>query len=280
MNGNLNNGGLIMQAGESLFITDIKNYTGTYSVPITRPDAEPIHFNSLFWFMNEAGNFLYYSDQLKGNALCRLDIEQQKEELLLDKPCYQLLRHEDWIYYIHEEDHRLYCYTTNGKRNTKLIDEHVDSFLMHEGLLYYATPRGIFSCTETGGAQEGINGTVTTGLIKVGDKLVYADNRNGYGLTLFDLKGNETTVIDNIDATGINTDGRYIYCANRLNNRSLYRIDPVLGNSIRICGESADYLHVLGNDIYLSSDRVWHRLSLLGGEAETITLTGRYSHEL
>lgn len=279
MNGNLLSGGLVMKAGESLLITDIKNYTGTYFVDLDHPHAAPTHYEGLFWFMNEAGNFLYYSDQLKGNALCKLDIEQQKEELLLDKPCYQLLRHEDCLYYIHEEDHRLYCYTTNSKRNTSLIDEHVDSFLLYEGLLYCATPRGIIRSTESGGQRESISGMVTTGLIMVGDILACADKKNRHCLTLLDLKTNDTTVMNGIDVASISTDGRYIYCTNRLNGNSIYRIDPVHGGSIRICGMSADYLHVLENDLYFCNGREWYRLSLFGGEAETITYTGRYSHE-
>lgn len=49
----------------NLFITDIKNYSGTYSLDRANDQAVPIHYEGLFWFMNEAGNFLYYSDQLK-----------------------------------------------------------------------------------------------------------------------------------------------------------------------------------------------------------------------
>lgn len=275
MNGNLQSGGLILKVGESLFITDIKNYSGTYSLERGKAQAEPIHYEGLFWFMNESGNFLYYSDQLKGNALCKLDIVKQHPEVLLDKPCYQAQRYEDWIYYIHEEDHYLYRCATNGKRDMRLIDEQVESFLLYEGQIYYATPRGIKRSTETGEAREQISELVASSMIRMGTKLCLADKKNRHRLTLIDLETHTTTAIDSIDALSISTDGRYIYCANRLNDGSIYRVDPVHGGSIRICGESADYLHVLENDLYFCSGREWYRISLFGGEAEPITFTGR-----
>lgn len=280
MNGNLQNGGLILKAGDSLFITDIKNYSGTYSLDRANDQAMPIHYEGLFWFMNEAGNFLYYSDQLKGNVLCKLDIVKQSSEILLDKPCYLLQRHEDWIYYIHEEDHRLYRCATNGKRDMQLIDEHVESFLLYEGQIYYATPSGIKRSRESGEDIERISELATSSLIGIGSKLCFPDPQNRHRLTLLDVESHTVTMVDNMDALSISTDGRYIYCANRLNEGSIYRVDPVHGGSIRICGENADFLHVLDNDLYFCSGREWHRLSLFGGEAETITYTGRYSHEL
>ncbi|MEK4104058.1 DUF5050 domain-containing protein [Paenibacillus sp. FSL R10-2791] len=275
MNGNLQSGGLILKADESLFITDIKNYSGTYSLDRANDQAVPIHYEGLFWFMNEAGNFLYYSDQLKGNVLCKLDIVKQHSEVLLDKPCYQLQRHEDWIYYIHEEDHRLYRCSTSGKRDMRLIDEHVESYLLYEGQIYYATPNGIKRSTESGEASEKISELVTSLLIRIGNKLCFSDAENGHRLTLLDLERHTVTMVDNIVALSISTDDKYIYCANRLNDNSIYRVDPLHGGSIRISGESADYLHVLDNDLYFCSGREWHRISLFGGEAETITFIGR-----
>lgn len=275
MNGNLQSGGLILKAGEALFITDIKNYSGTYYLDSENAQAEPIHYEGLFWFMNETGHFLYYSDQLKGNALCKLDITKQYTEVLLDKPCYQPLRYEDWIYYIHEEDRHLYRCATNGTRDSKLIGEQVDSFLLYEGQIYYATPNGIKRCSETGEAREQISECITSMVIRIGTKLCVADTKNRHRLTIFDIESHTTTTIDNMEALSISTDGRYLYCANRLNEGSIYRLDPLYGGSIRICGDSADYLHVVENNLYFCSGREWYVISLLGGEAEPITFTGR-----
>lgn len=275
MNGNLQNGGLIVKAGEAIFITDIKNYSGTYSLDRENAQAEPIHYEGLFWFMNEAGHSLYYSDQLKGDVLCKLDIVKQQVEVLLDKPCYQLRRYEDWIYYIHEEDHRLYRCATNGKHDMKLIDEYVESFLLYEGQIYYATSSGIKRSTKSGEDRERISELTTSSLVRIGNKLCFPDPKNRHRLMLLDVESQTVTIVDNMDVLSMSTDGRYIYCANRLNGNSIYRVDPVHGGSIRICGENADFLHVLDNDLYFCSGREWHRISLFGGEAETITFTGR-----
>jgi hypothetical protein len=70
---------------------------------------------------------------------------------------------------------------------------------------------------------------------------------------------------------GWSPDGRYLYCANRLNNRSIYMIDPENGDSIRICGESAEYLHVIEKELYFCINREWHKMSLSGGQYQKIT---------
>jgi hypothetical protein len=116
-------------------------------------------------------------------------------------------------------------------------------------------------------------------MVKIGNRLAYADRGRELALTLLDLGSGESSVVDGIAASSVNTDGRYLYCANRRNGSSLYRIDPRTGSSIRINGDSADYLHVLDGEIYFSHSREWYRLPLAGGEAEKLPLPGGVSHE-
>lgn len=75
---------------------------------------------------------------------------------------------------------------------------------------------------------------------------------------------------EDISPSSLNTDGRYIYCANRSNENSIYRIDPESGSKIRICGEAADYLHILEDRLYFCSLHEWYRMSLSGGQAAKV----------
>lgn len=279
MNGNLQNGGLIYQSGEQLLLTDIKNYTGTHIIHTGTVPSELPGTSSLMWFMSAEGNLLYYSDQKKGHFLQRMDLDSRKEELILEEPCYQPLLHGEWIYYIHENDQRLYRCSRNGTHNMNLMDEQVNSFLIADEHILYATPRGIKRSNLSGAGQEEISACITPALLQVDNKLAFTDKEKNHVLTLLDLQTRAVVTLDSIAAASLNTDGRYIYCANRLSSHGLYRVDPLHGSSIRICGDRVDYLHVLDHEIYFCNQREWHRLSLLGGEAEKIMFTGRYSYE-
>lgn len=270
MNANIQNGGLILLTDKKLYLSDVKSFSGTNEIPTNLANHHIAITKGVFWFMNKVGNDLYYSDQKRGHALCRMEIDSRNEELILDKPCYKLLYSDEWIYYINEDDQRLYRCRTDGKHEMKWIDEHVECFLIEDGLIYYASPQGIRMCNETGAEKETICDAVATSILRLGDKLAFADKSNSNQLTLFDLKTGLSAVYDRIEAVSMNTDGSYLYCANRLNGNSIYRMDPATGSSIRICGESADYLHVADDELYFCNKREWHRLSLSGGEASRI----------
>ncbi len=267
MDYNILNGGLVIKAGDKLFISDICNYSGTH---ILSGDKEKIE--GLFWFMNYDNGYLYYSDQLRGNALYRINIDSRKKELLLEEPCYGLLLRGEYLYYINEKDRMLYCCTAGGKAPRRLTAEQTESFIIENGNIFYCTPQGIKVCNETGTDAETVSDALTSTMVLAGDMLAFTDKRKQYALTLLDVKTGKMTVLDEIAASGINTDGRYLYCANRLNGSSIYRIDAQYRSSIRICGESADYLHVLDKELYFCSRREWHKISLTGGNAVKILL--------
>ncbi|GGH11029.1 DUF5050 domain-containing protein [Paenibacillus segetis] len=273
MIGNIQNGGLVLKTGEGLLLSDIKNYTGSYLLRADESDVTVRRTTGILWFMNHVDEYVYYSDQKRGHAIFRVQSDFRSEELLIDKPCYKLLINEDWMYYIHENDHKLYRSTTiKGNHETRLIDEHVDSFLMQDGLMIYATPQGIKTCKEDGTSREVIHNAVSSTLIRVGDKLAFADRRNNGAVSILDLKDGAVEVLDNMEASSMNTDGTYLYCANKCHASTIYRIDPQSGRSIRICGESADYVHVIEDQIYYCNNREWYKLALTGGETMRIDL--------
>ncbi|CAH1207674.1 hypothetical protein PAECIP111892_02962 [Paenibacillus auburnensis] len=279
MNGNLQNGGLIHRSGDSLLVTDIKGYSGTYL--IHNDTSFDIVTDSLMWFMNSSeGTGILYSDQRRGNRLFRSAPDVREGKLLLDKPCAQPLLHGDMVYYIDEQDGCLYCCAADGRFDRRLVEEKVNGFLLLEDeTVIFASGQGIRMTGADGRKAETLSPESAGRMVRVGGRLAYADRSSGLILKLLDLTSGKSTVVEGIAAASLNTDGHYLYCANRRNGSSLSRVDPQSGSSIRISGESADYLHVLDGEIYFSHHREWYRLPLAGGEATKLPLTGGMEHE-
>lgn len=261
MNYNLVSGGLILKAGDKLISSNVKKLTTEFGTST---------LDGMFWFVNFDGTSVFYSDQKRGNALYKFSIEGQTSELILDKPCYGLYLNKEWLYYINEHDQNIYRCLTNGKSETKIVNEQVGGFILDEENIFYTTTQGIKRCNETGSEKKTLSDAEASNLISIGSMLVFADKNNQHVLTFLNLNTNSTKVIDQIAPSSLNTDGRYLYCANRLNNKSVYRIDPETGSSIRICGESVEYLHVIENELYFCIDGEWHKMSLEGGQASRL----------
>ncbi|WP_410771622.1 DUF5050 domain-containing protein [Fontibacillus sp. BL9] len=268
MNGNIHSGGLALKKEGNLFLTDLRNYSGTFLQKEETGDMTLV--DGVFWFMNPSYDAVYYSDQAQGNRLCRWNMASQTSEMLLDRPVYGLIRSEDWLYYVSETDQKIYRCLLNGKNESRITDEPVEAFVVEGNLVYYATQQGIRSCSPTGSNRELVSESAAVHLIKMGHRLAFADKKNRYLLSVFDLHTGETQVYEDISPSSLNTDGRYLYCANRSNENSIYRIDPETGSKIRICGESADYLHILDDSIYFCSRLEWYRMSLSGGQAAKV----------
>lgn len=278
MDGNLQNGGLIHRNGDSLLVTDIKGYSGTYL--IHNDTSFDIFTDSLMWFMNTGDSGILYSDQRRGNRLFRSVPAARGDELVLDKPCGQPVLHGETVYYMDEQNGCLYCCTADGRHDRRLTEERVTGFLLLEDeTVIYTCAQGIRMTGADGRKAETLCTESAGRMVRVGGKLAYADRGRDLDLTLLDLSSGESTVVEGIAAASVNTDGRYLYCANRRNGSSLYRVDPRTGSSIRISGDSADYLHVLDGEIYFSHSREWYRLPLAGGEAVMLPLPGGMNHE-
>ncbi|MCI3920624.1 DUF5050 domain-containing protein [Paenibacillus sp. TRM 82003] len=263
MNYNVPNGGLAIRLDDRWLLGDMKTYR-------TRP-ASPS--GGMRWFMNADDDFLYYSDQRRGNALCRSDRESGREETLREQPCSHVFLDRDRLYYINEEDRRLYRCFPDGKEPSRVTEEAVDAFALEGGRLSYAAAKGgIYVCTDSGQERERISDASASCLVRVEDRIAYADRNNDFAVTFLDPVSNETVVIDGAASPVLNTDGRYVYCANRLHDRSVYRIDPRDGRSIRICGESVEYVHIFGDELLCCIAREWHRMPLTGGAYERMEM--------
>lgn len=273
MNPNIANGGLVLKANGKLLLSDIHNFNGTLVQDIG--SGETTVLESINWFMNFDGITLYYSDQKNGNTLWSHDLSRRNAELLLDEPVYSLVHSGEWLYYVNENDRKLYRCLTNGRSEKRLDDEQVLCFFVQGDNIFYATQQGIRTCSLDGRGKESIIDAVAIRMVMIGEQIAFVDKGNQYALTVLDLRTGRSSIFDDLLPVSLTTDGRYLYSSNRKNNRTIYRIDVEQGTSIRICGESADYLHIIDDQLYFYSKHDWFRMSLLGGQAMKVTTLSR-----
>ncbi|MCJ8011821.1 DUF5050 domain-containing protein [Paenibacillus sp. KQZ6P-2] len=282
MERNTANGGLVLKAGGKLYISESTGAFGTVITDLTVAAAgagggRTLQADGWFWFMNEDGRHLYYSDQRRGGALYRSGTDSHEPELLLDVPCMNLTLSGGGIYYIDENDGKLYRCGKDGCGTEPLTEERVLGYVIRsDETLYYATAQGIRACIPGSRYEERLTGTPAAGMISAGDRLVYADKERRYALTVLDIQsGAVGAVYDDLSPNSLNTDGRYLYCANRRNDSTIYRVDPEQGRIIRIFGESADHLHVIGDELFFRGQDGWFAMSLYGGQASKVAPNGR-----
>lgn len=268
MTSNIHNGGLAMKKDGYLYLADLHHYSGTYI--INEESGDSVMTDGVLWFMNENGQSLYYSDQARGNRLFKYDLVSSASIQLVDRPVYGLTLSGDWLYYVNETDRKIYRCLKDGSKESCVTDDPAESFLIDSERIYYTTQQGIRVCGLTGSNRELVSEVTAAHMIKMGSRLVFTDKRNHYSLSVLDLETGETSVHDDITPTSLNSDGRYLYCANRSNDSTIYRLDLESGSKIRICGERADYIHILGNEIYFCSRLEWYRMSLSGGQASKV----------
>ncbi len=268
MNFNNLNGGLVNKAGNKLFVSDIHNYKGTYI--IDSYGRQPVLKDGLFWFMNCEGNSIYYSDQKLSNSLCRYDIDANTENVVLEKPCYGLLTCGEWIYYINENDGKIYRCLLNGKSEYKIINEQVICFITENEQIFYSTETGIYTCSMKGDKVNKISDSAALNMLLVDEFLVYTDKKNKYILTIFNLRNENVETYTEICASSINAKDRYVYCTNINNDSSIYRISLDNKSCIRICGEGANNLHIIDDDLYYNAKNEWKSISITGGNSEKL----------
>lgn len=263
MDYNLVNGGLIAKAGSEWLISDLKTCR-------TRQRGE---IDGMLWFMNVDEGFVYASDQRRKHALVRVGLDHGDINVLLDQPCYGVMleKEREQLYFLNENDGKLYRCSTDGKELERLTSDSIRGFVMEEEYLYLATDHGIYVGNRDGGHRERISECVTTSMAFAEGTLALADRTKQHRLTLIDARSGRSEGLDEFAPSSLATDGRYLYCANRVSRRSVYRIDPIRLSSIRISGDGADYLHVIDNDLYFCSNREWQRLSLAGGQPVSVT---------
>ena len=246
--GNIANGGLIIKFNHKKIISD---------------------FNKL-WFLNTDEEFIYYSDGSNNHCLCRYNDNDPEGTVILKKPCTNVILNGDWLYYINELDHRIYRCLRNGRSESLFLREEVSEFVIFgKNEMIYATKTGDLKC---------LNGILAKSIHPLNlciaeGKVFYVDCSNNYFLTYIDLNpanNYREQCVGEIIPTYINSDGQYIYFTDVLKGNAIYRLRNKSDNPVKICGESAGYLHVIDDELFFWNGSVWKHISLEGGNAKEV----------
>ncbi|MCL2048457.1 MAG: DUF5050 domain-containing protein [Defluviitaleaceae bacterium] len=231
MSGNIANGGLVVKwRGNVIF---------------ARPNE---------WFMNADDDFIYYSNRNDRNRLYRKQDSASDGKMLVKRSCANVLLFGDSIYFISEEERKIYRCSKDGKGLTLCSNTEAADFAVLADGTVYASPNARRVCAS-------------------GSKVFFADKGNEnnlFALTSFDTRSGETAVFPDIRPSSINVHGNTVYYTDRNRQNKIYRLETS-GGSMTVFGTSAEHLHVIDDWLYFMTNKKWKRLSLLDfGDAEDI----------
>ena len=203
------------------------------------------------WFLNTDDEFIYYSNRNDKNRLYRKRSVKDPGAPIVKEPCSFVTLFGDGLYYINEEQMKVYRCSTEGKGRALCSGESATEFSILPDGAVYVNP----------GAKR---------LCVYGKTAYYADVNNHFALTVTSLQGAEPKAYPDIVPSSINVHDGSIYYADRMRENALYRLDPA-GARLSIFGAGAEHLHIIDHWLYFINGRKWRRLSLLNfGEAEEV----------
>ena len=225
MNGNIANGGMLAKWHDEIIFA--------------RPHE---------WFLNTDDDFIYYSNRNEENRLYRKREPKEEGKVLVKSPCSGLTLFGDGLYFVNENDKKVYRCSLEGRGVSRCSDRETTEFVvLDDGEVY-------------------INSAVRR-LCACGEKVYFADANNDFVLTSIEVKSGEKVVYSSIKPSYINVYGDDIYYTDRMRENRIYR----LGSRFSICGESAECLHVIDDWLYFLSGKKWKKLSLINfGDAEDV----------
>jgi len=245
---NMANGGLVLKFKHKEIISDFNRY----------------------WFLNTDDEFIYYSDGTDNHYLYRYNENDPDGTVIMKKPCTNVILYGDWLYYINESDRRVYRCLRTGRSESLFLNEAITEFVMYDkNDIIFTTEKGDLKSFEKTLAS-GIN---PSNLCFADGLIFYANGFDNNYLTCMDINNGsdeQGIKMGDIVPTYINSDGRYIYYTDALQENAIFRLGLRGGNPLKICGESAGYLHILDDELYFWNNTVWKKVSLDGGNAREV----------
>ena len=263
---NVSNGGLIAQLNGHLYCCDLCNYSGTR---ILSEDSIPVwDMKAAMWFAASDGRGIYCSNQRDYDYLTYLDGKNMTESRILKRACLNLAMLNSRLLFIDEEDSFVYEFDPEKAKCALVIKEKVHSFILVSDTIYFASESGLKSMEIRGKRTEKLNDCSPVCLNYSERRLIFADKSRDYAVCSYDTTQGKLTVLDRMPAQSMIATEEYVFVSNLSDNDAIVRININTGESIRFCGESADKLHIIGENLYFlnqNDSNAWYKLPLSGG---------------
>ncbi|MDR2711598.1 MAG: DUF5050 domain-containing protein [Clostridiales bacterium] len=212
---------------------------------LTKWQGEVIFARSHEWFLNADDDFIYYSNRNEENRIYRKREPKEEGMVLVKSPCSGLVLFDDGIYFINENDKNVYRCSTEGRGTTPHSKKETTEFAVLDDGEIYLNPAARRLCASRG-------------------RVFFADAANDFVLTAIEVKSGEKEVYSGIKPSYINVYGDVIFYTDRMRENKIHRLDM----KNYICGESAEYLHVIDDWLYFMTGKIWKKISLVDyGEA-------------
>lgn len=264
---NIQNGGLICKMNGDIILGEVTKASG---MCILKPANELSENKIMPWFINsdEVENRIYYSDALKENYLCKMELSNRVEQTILTEPVYLLKRYGEQLYYINEKNRYLYSYHLQDRSISQLVSEEVSTFTINEDELWYSSSKGVMHATLGGQLKDRVSKHEAIRLVGTKEVLFFIDKEEDYKVSYIDLKTGEIQTIEGSKATSLNIYGDCVFYNHIKDKSHIYRYSIANEFNIKFIPERADYIHLIEDTMYyLNQDKkLWMKVSVQGGK--------------
>ena len=227
--------------------------------------------NTIPWFINYdiTRNYIYYSNSLKDNYLCKIDLTSKEETVLLKEGVYLLVYSDSKLYYINEANKNLYSYDIGSKSATRLIDEPINTFYIDGETILYSNEKGISKMNIEGGSRETLSKQVAVAISKQDDLICFIDQKD-YSINY--LYEGEFKRIEDSKTMNLNIYKDCIFYSNANDKSHIYRYSVDSEFNIKFIPERAQYIHIIEETMYYFNQdtKEWKYVSIFGGKPQVL----------
>ncbi|MCI8327957.1 MAG: DUF5050 domain-containing protein [Lachnospiraceae bacterium] len=228
--GNLYNGGLFCENGDTLYFANPADHFRLYSMPIDGGPAKKLSKDTVT-FINADKNYIYYARNNKNdnsdfsflrwnnNSLCRIKKNGKNFVVVENEPSMYVSLLGNYLYYLHYDKDTatsMYRVKIDGSEKEMVEDQPYYTCSTNGSYLYYnglKNDHHIYSLnTATGNSQTLYDGNCWMPIVD-GNVAYYMDVDHNYRLAKVNLNTKETQILTDERIDCFNLYGDYIYYA-------------------------------------------------------------------
>lgn len=269
--GNLLNGGLFTQSGDTIYFANPYDENALYSMNMDLKKIKKLSRDNVS-YLNAAGDYIFYTRRNDkkgddGNAilsmsttgLYRINTKGNGLSQLFRNPTQTVNLFGNNLFYQHYDDKKglqLFRIGIDGKKDTMLLDEGAAPTAITNGMIYYTgmdSDHNIHSMDMNGSGTNVVLEGNYTGLSYSNGSLYFMDMNQNYALCQANPDGSDAVqlVQDRIATYNVSEDGNTIYY--QLDNgtdNGLYSLDTNTGTQKLLRAGNYNYLHMISNYLF------------------------------
>ena len=249
--GNLQNGGLACDKNSVIYRLGIENdEIGIYS--IDGAGSAKLMVKSIASQLNAAGGYLYYIKQATGE-LYRMPLAGGEPKIVCEEKMVFALAIGSRVYGTLDEDDALVMMNGDGTgMETIETDGCYDLGADGQTLYYTNTSSGEFCMRDLVSGETKRIPMAKRGYAQLWNgRVYYQDESNEGKLTCCALDGSDIKVLLDQPVTGLNVTERGVFCVNRGDGDTLYRVALDGSKAQQLTSVTGDYVNVVGEDLLL-----------------------------